>query len=293
MRRFAGSALLTVAGLLLLAGCAAPAGVDGNLVNGWPAMPAAAVAVPATGACYNTAGVNPDRVTRWLDPVACTAPHSVETVHVGAFTGAAAGREQVPAGSDEARRTAYGECGKATADFLGGDWRTGRLGLFLDVPSQRQWSGGARWYRCDLVQYERIDVDPAQRSSSLKGGLTGDRPEALGCTEIDVASGAVKSMAAAACGTAHNAEFAGIFEGPAGPYPTDDSGLFAGCQAKIGEFVGITDGTVRNRVDVVTAAFGRVDWDLGNRGVRCYLHVEGKTFARTLKGAGPGVLPAG
>src|SRR5256885_16187964 len=51
MRRGWVLAVVGVA-VLALAGCGKPGGVDGNLTNAWPALPAAKTPVPKVGVCY-------------------------------------------------------------------------------------------------------------------------------------------------------------------------------------------------------------------------------------------------
>jgi hypothetical protein len=60
----------------------------------------------------------------------------------------------------------------------------------------------------------------------------------------------------------------------------------------VASFAGVpNDDKLRYRVGQITYAFGKPEWDLGNRGVRCYIWMEGKTFTRSLKGAGTAGLP--
>jgi hypothetical protein len=51
------------------------------------------------------------------------------------------------------------------------------------------------------------------------------------------------------------------------------------------------DDKFRYRVGQVTYGFGKADWDLGNRGVRCYVWMDNKAFTKSLRGVGTGGLP--
>src|SRR5439155_26367929 len=107
VRRGSIAAVLVGAVALLAAGCGRPPGVDGDLTNNWPAMPEAKIAVRADHACYRTYSATQDAFARIRDPVECSGPHEVETVHVGIFTGEDAGRDTPPPAGGPGRRTAY------------------------------------------------------------------------------------------------------------------------------------------------------------------------------------------
>jgi hypothetical protein len=297
VRRGSIAAALLGAVALMMSGCGRPPGVDGNLTNNWPAMPEAKVPVPADHACYRVFGTNPDLFSQPRDPVDCTAQHEVETVHVGTFSGADANRDSPPPAGGPVRRKAYEDCAASARTFLGDDWRTGRLWLYLTVPQDKHWQAGARWYRCDLVAFRDVDGHlPDVPTGSLRGALSGARPYGVGCLKVTVANGAVQSMVAADCATAHNGEFAGVYEAPDTPYPSDAGARSAmsnkGCLSTIAKFAGVPDdANVRYRTGYITYGFGAPQWALGNRGVRCYMWRSDKTFTRSLKGAGTGVLP--
>ena len=73
MRR---AVVLVVAAVTLLGGCtrpSPPAGVDSDLVNGWPMLPAATLTEPTAPACYPLPGGTASAdVTSW--PAAVAAP---------------------------------------------------------------------------------------------------------------------------------------------------------------------------------------------------------------------------
>jgi hypothetical protein len=288
--------LALAAVMLALTGCGNPAGVDGDLTNNWPAMPEPKLPEPVDHACYDVATDDPAGVARWPPPVDCTASHTVETIHIGAFRGDDATRETPPPAGSPARRNAYGACSTVAATFLGGDWRTGRLALVLNTPIALHWEAGARWFRCDVVEYQDLDTfDVVSRTASLQGALAGARLPPLTCFNVVIRNGSVDAMPAAACTSPHDAEFAGIYDAPDGPWVSDDKqredAFSTGCYAVIAKFTGVpNDGNLRARTGNITAAFGRSDWELGNRGTRCFL-LPGEKHSRSLRGVGPSGLP--
>jgi hypothetical protein len=284
-----------VAGLALV-GCGNPAGVDGDLTNNWSAMPEAKLTEPVDHACYSVQTDDPAGVTRWPPAVDCTAGHTVETIHVGRFTGDDASRDIPPPVGGPARRKAYEECGASAAAFFGGDWRTGRLDLLLVTPIALHWEAGARWFRCDTVEYQDLDAFAiASRTASLQGALTGTRPFGLTCFNLVSKGDTVDSATAVACTSPHDAEFAGIFDAPDGPWVSDDKqrqdAQSKGCYGVIARFAGVpNDGNLPARTGYVTGSFAKADWELGNRGTRCYL-MPGEKHSRSLRGAGTSGLP--
>jgi hypothetical protein len=282
---------------LLLGACGKPAGIDGNLVNGWKAMPEPTIPTPPAGACYNVTTDDPSTVTKWPAPVDCATTHTVETVFVGAFTGADAERGAPPASGSAGRRTAYETCAAEAKTYLGEDWRAGRLDLTVVLPIALHWQGGARWFRCDMMEYKDLDdYQVVLRTASLKGGLSGDRPVGLSCITVTLKSdGKIDRMTPTACATQHNGEFAGVFDLPDGSFPTDAAAAskarLDGCGAVVATFAAVpNDANLQSRIGWIAAPFSQVDWNLGNRGVRCYAH-SSDNLNRSIKGAGPSALP--
>jgi len=291
------SALVLVGGLL--AACGNPPGIDGNLTNNWKVMADAAIPTPSAGACYNITTDDPASVTKWPQPVDCTATHTVETAYVGTFSGSDAGSSPPSAGSAE-RRTAYEKCATEVKSYLGDDWRGGRLDLFVVLPIALHWQGGARWYRCDLMEYKDLnDYDVTPRTASLKGGLAGDRPVGLKCFTVVVNAtnkNRVDRLDPVTCDRSHTAEYAGTFDLPDTPYPSDAAALakarLDGCGPVVAAYAGVpNDADLSFRIGWIAIAFGQTDWELGNRGVRCYGNKD-KLFTGSIKGVGPSGLPA-
>jgi hypothetical protein len=295
--RVTSAAVLTALALAVSA-CGKPPGIDGDLVNGWKAMPDPTIPTPPVGACYNLDTDDPASVTKWPAPVDCTAEHTVETIFVGSFTGADAERDAPPSSGSPGRRAAYEKCAAEAKTYLGEDWRSGRLSLAVVLPIGLHWQSAARWYRCDMMEYTNFyDDQVVRRTASLKGSLTADRPVGLSCLNVKLTANNTKieKMTPTACDAAHNAEFAGVFDLPDGPYPTDAEAAkkarLDGCGAVVATYTAVPqDANLQSRIGWISSPFSQVDWDLGNRGVRCYAH-SSETLNKSIKGAGPSVLP--
>lgn len=296
MRRRVFSVLFAAA-VLCLSGCAKPEGVDGNLTNGWPLPPQPKLPMPTAPACYDVSDQEPDTIGKWPAPVDCTRPHTVETVYLGQFSGTEASRTAPPPSGGAERRAAYEQCGREVKTYLGGDWRSGRLKLSLVLPSDLHWEAGARWFRCDLVEfkdYEDFGV-AVSRTASVKNGLAGENALALGCVKVAANGDEIDRLDLVACASPHEGEFAGVYDHPEGEYPTDKAAREQadknGCRQVIAAYAGVPyDGNLQYRTGVVTIAFSKAAWELGNRGVRCYLWAP-KAVSGSLKGAGTGGLP--
>jgi len=286
-----------VAAVLLTSGCGGrAAGVDGNLTNNWPAMPVAKLPVPTAPACFDVPEAGPG-VSKLPDAVPCERAHNLETIHIGTFTGEDATRDAPPPGGGPAQQKAYAECAGAARDYLGGDWRDGRIDLDVVVPTSAQWEAEARWFRCDLLEINDFDSwGVTHRTATIRGGLTGDRPLALTCFQVTAKSEDIDKVQPMACGAAHNSEYTGTWEAPPGTYPADDAAReklqLDGCRGVVARYTGVpNDDKFRYRVGQITFGFGKAAWDLGNRGARCYLWMSDKSYTKSLKGAGTGGLP--
>lgn len=295
-RRLAAGTLVGVV-TLLVGGCGRPGGVDGELTDDWPAMAAPVPYVPAAGVCYlNDFAPNPPLAAD--RPVNCAEPHRLETVHVGTFTGAAADSRQPPRPGADHLPTAYAECDAKAREFVGDEWRNGRLRLGIALPTPAAWAGGARWYRCDLeeLSWAKGKPGPTNRAGSAKEALAAaDSPLRLGCFNVTLVRGTVDTMLPVDCAKPHNSQFAGVWTARDQGYPQQDRDwlpFYDGCYQRIAAYAGVPeDRNLRSRTGVVTVPAVRDDWRAGDRGVRCYLWVDGGRFTRSLKGAGPAGLP--
>jgi hypothetical protein len=290
-------AVVIAAAALLLTGCGKPPGTDGNLTNNWAALPEAKIPVPVAKVCYQIESDNPSTVTKWPASVECARTHTVETIHVGTFGGDDATRSSPPPTGGPGRRKAYEECASQAKTFLGDDWRAGRLDLFLVTPVTLHWEGGARWFRCDLVEYKDLDnYEIVSRTASLQGGLGSSRELGLGCFRATEKGGSIDTMVATDCNAAHNSEFTGVYVAADGTYPADSAARgrqdLEGCKPITAGFTGVpNDSNLQFRVGQITFPFGKEDWELGNRGVRCYLWITSRALTKSGKGAGTAGFP--
>lgn len=276
----------------LTAGCAGP--TDGDLIDGWRALPAAGPFTPEAGVCH-VADFTAEVALEAYQPVDCTVPHRVETVHVGTFP---AEQARPPAAGSTDFRGAFAECDERAAEYVGDDWRAGRLRLSVAVPTAPGWASGSRWYRCDLMEVTTAEAAAAvvTRTGTLRNALTGASPLRLGCQQSRRdRGGGVTTLLPVECGTPHDAEFVGVWRAPDRPYPAKDADwapLYAGCRTAIARHVGVPDdATLRFRADVVVRPPGPGRWRVGDRGVRCYLWLSDRAVTGSLKGAGPARLP--
>ncbi|WP_412753319.1 septum formation family protein [Krasilnikovia sp. M28-CT-15] len=288
---------LVAAGLVVLAlgaGCALPAGVDGNLTDDWTPIAAPTGFTPAAATCH-AAAYAPVGPRSTYEQVDCTQQHRSETVFVGRYPDAAT----PPPAASAAASQAYRTCDLNTASFVGGAWRNARLWIGVTQPSAAAWTGGARWFRCDLVEVTSVEDGggAVQRTGSLKGALAQPfSPLLLTCYAVKVdATGAIDTMPPAACTAKHNAEFVGVWNAGNLPYPKTDAQwakFHAGCRSLIAKYAGVpNDADQQYRTGVVSLPGGADVWALGDHAVRCYLWVDGATLTASVKGKGNAGLP--
>jgi hypothetical protein len=291
-------AFLALAVLALVSGCGNPAGVDGNLLNAWQVMGAPTGFVPDAGTCHlgNFAEVGP-RAS--YDESDCTLKHRSETVYVGTYADPAAQAAAPPADGSAGARAAYQICDLKTTAYVGGPWRTARLWIGVTHPSAAAWTGGARWYRCEVLEISSIEDDGGlvQRVGTLKDALVEKSADLLlTCYAIQLDSaGAIRTMPGVSCGAKHNAEFVGNWDAGSLDYPKTDAlwtKFHAGCRTVIASYVGVPDDANQEyRTGVVSLPGGEDVWALGDHNVRCYLWVDGVSLTASLKSKGPGGLP--
>jgi hypothetical protein len=292
----AGAAALVV--LALLAGCSKPAGVDGDLLNDWQALTVPTGFVPDGGTCHlaNFALVGPRASYETTD---CGLKHRSETVFVGTYVSPAADASAPPAEGSAGARAAYRTCDLKTTQYVGAPWRTGRLWIGVTHPSAAAWGGGARWYRCEVLEISSIEDDGGLvlRVGSLRDALAEPGSDLLlTCYAIQLDSkGAISTMPAASCTAKHNAEFVGTWDAVGLDYPKDDATwvkFHNGCRHVIATYVGVPDDANQEyRTGVVSLPGGEDVWALGDLGVRCYLWVDGAALTSSLAGKGDKGLP--
>jgi hypothetical protein len=284
MRRWLAAAL----GVVLLAGCASlPEGVDGDLIDGWALPPPAVQWRPLDGRCFDE---QPDTVgPTTYAPFDCAQEHVAETYWVGDLTGPAAAPSST---RDRALPVAYLECSRRANDFAGGPWRASRLAITAVLPDRPGWSGGARWFRCDINELD-TEGKLFARSGSLSHALAGASDLRLGCFNPTVSGPHVRTMAAVDCTRPHHAEFAGLWNAPPiAITKLDTTPAFArGCLSVIARYTGVpADGMVKYRTGWLGFPGTEAAWDAGDRSVQCFLWLDDETLVGSYRNAGPGKL---
>ena len=172
MRRWWTAVAAGAAAALALAGCGAPAGVDRDLADDWPALAAPQAFVPAAGACHaegRRTSATSAATTRSTAPSRTGRRPCTWAPSTGPDAGAAAPPRAGSAG--DARRPRRVRPGGSKA--VGADWRSGRLGLPSSSRRAPAWSGGARWFRCDVTeigQPRRPGASPPHRQPAGRAG---------------------------------------------------------------------------------------------------------------------------
>lgn len=286
------------AAALLLAACGGelPEGIDGTVSNDWGSFSEVVQFVPEAQVCHRGA-YQPSAPATEYEPVACDQPHLVETVHVGTFSGEAAELAEPPAPDSSEHRAAYRKCDEKATDYLGDGFREGRLWLGVALPSPAGWEGGARWFRCELMEVESVYGDAVEREGSLAGALEDDSPLRLGCYQVAVEDGVVSELTPVACDQTHEAEFAGVWRPDGGGYPDPSDGdaeqrVYDGCRSQVAEYVDVPDdGDLIYRTGTIADWMSEQDWAAGDRAFRCYLWLPDAELTRSLAGAGADALP--
>ncbi|GAA0809346.1 hypothetical protein Sya03_44000 [Spirilliplanes yamanashiensis] len=273
--------------VLGVAACAPPpAGTDGAVTDDWPALPAATAFVPAASTCHES--IEATGALADYAPVDCSATHRTETFHVGTYTGRAAAAATTPA---DGAGPAYGDCAKRASGYVGGEWRSAPLAVHVTVPPDAAWEAGARWYRCELTLRNPDDGEAVYRAASLRGALAS---VAFGCHRPDADEDILGPRLD--CTKAHTAEYAGVWTARAGTtwerVWTDEAAMQNGCHTAIARFAKVPDDDyMRYRTGWYTIMPLRQQWEQGERGVRCFLWLDGERLTRSMRGAGTRGLP--
>jgi len=248
-------------------------------------MSPAAWTEPVVGTCYASTTVNSyDLDARTMKKVeSCDVKHASETVYVGTAKSTFADMVEP-----------YAECGKVASDYLGEDWHGARVDLVLFTPTALQWGAGARFVWCDLVETTSDRDVIVPRTSSLKGGLRGDRLLAITCaTLIGETKTSVEDTAAVPCTKTHRIEYAGFTLAPAGPYPPDEKSFDQAfrdlCHKVVADYTGMTlaQFNAHRQVGSMWWATGRAHWENGDRSARCYVWLPAvPDMSRSVRGMG-------
>ncbi|BCB89087.1 septum formation family protein [Phytohabitans suffuscus] len=281
----------------LLVGCANPAGVDGDLTDDWKAQPEATSFVPESGVCHLSLPEERFISRELYKPIDCATEHHYETVFVGEFTGSEKEATTPPEAGSPGGRKAFEECNKKVNEYVGADWRGGRLDVFVYYPAKEAWEGGSRWFRCDVAEIQSLDSDEiSRRSGSLKDILKASFPVAYGCFRAVLTNGNrdISAMNAVTCGTAHGAEYAGVWTAPETSYADFEKNTqraHDGCRVVIAKWAKVpNDGNLKFRTGTIIYFPDEDEWADGDRGVQCFLWISDQDLRRSMKGAGPGAL---
>jgi len=271
VRRIAALAILM--SVLAMGACSSlPGGVDGNLADEWAPPPSPAAVLPVAGACYD-APVSDMQVNA---PTPCAGQHLLEVVKVGAFTGSAASATSAPLPGSSAMLAAFADCHTAATGYLGGEVHGGLLKLTMVWPDAKAWTGGARWYRCDLTRVQAASsLLPVAASGSVRGALAAPGPLVLSCIDWTRHSGYLDDYRSTPCAKQHNAEYAGAFHAPHDGYPSSPAAFKrlagAGCEGVVARYLGLKGGTDTNAsVGWAWSYAEKTPWEQGDRYIRCF-----------------------
>ena len=276
-------AALALAAILALSGCAERV----DLINEWPAMAEPTGWEPKAGACSSIFAETTTRAAYKTED--CSVSHLYETVHIGQFTGDAALAATPPASGSTAMRAAWAECDTKTTEFLGGEWRGGWVSIAVSVPSTGNWEGGARWFRCEVAQWNQDMTARESHSKSLKGEFAAASPLKFGCIKR-TSSYPIQYKA---CTEAHDVEFVGVYTASESfdEANKNPDSIHRRCRSLIAAYVGVPDdGNMKYRTGTWYWVMDRDQWDAGDHGIRCHLLLN-KDVTRSLKGGGTKALP--
>ncbi|MEV4812527.1 septum formation family protein [Micromonospora avicenniae] len=285
--------MLAGAVTMLLSGCLRPHGLDGDLADDWPAMRAPTIFVPATDTCQarTTAVVQAST----YETVPCSRSHLAEAIHVGTFPESPSAARPEP--GSPALREARAECDQRAREVLGGDWHAARVTLNVALPSRAAWTGGARWFRCDLSETKSVDNPrPVIRTASLRGALIGDSPLLHRCFDPKLIGENLNYMAPVLCTEPHRAEFVGTYterDLSWAEFTAAGERAHRQCMALIADFAALPyNSELPYRAGSIFYPPSRREWEDGDRGVRCFLWSDDRKLTRSMRGVGPQGLPA-
>ncbi len=286
---------------LTLAGCgsAATAG-DGDLSGDWAVLPEAKVPTPQAGVCRPKTGE--DKVVDWTlaaffaeQPVPCTGPHVTETYYVGKLPASQNNKTAPPDPGDSGFKSAYTSCAKQANTFLGGDFHNARVSIVPVLPAEHEWQGGARWYRCEIVEISDTQETIVTRTGSAKDGLRGKKPLAITCANDTLTADKkyVTNIAFIACAKPHYMEYTGVWLPADRAWPGKNALATAksdNCYRLGARYLGMTVSELDSVGGIAWDTWGASElmWSVGDRGVRCFLgDFDRKKRTGSIKGKKP------
>jgi Septum formation len=276
-------AAVAIAGLATASCDTGPRVGDGVIDLEWAKFDEPKVPTPEADVCRAGAGGARDQVD-WEMPLfdaptlQCTQQHRSETYYVGTLTAAEAAQDGPPGLGDAVYRAAYSRCATQANTFLGGDWHRARVAVVPLLPSDRQWQGKARWYRCEMVEVADAWETVVKRSSTLRDGLRGSRPAAITCANdnFNQKKSSGNNVVYVKCSVPHTVELTGLYTPKDGKYPGFEKAVdtaLAKCFDVGARYLGMTPSALRNRGGISWIAWERGEnhWLLGDRSTRCYM----------------------
>lgn len=140
-RRLVLSLGVAAAALALVSACAGPFGGETSADRLTP---------PQLGTCRDLTPEHLTAPSNATDPVPCSTDHTAQTFAIGTLP------TETGSAYDDKRHGehVYAACQKAFGEFLGADESVAlrsRLSWAWFRPSEKGWTNGARWYRCDVI----------------------------------------------------------------------------------------------------------------------------------------------
>jgi hypothetical protein len=296
-RRWAAAVVL--AGALMLGGCTQPpVEGDGSLGVEWAVLPTPSVPVPSAGVCTAADGPQTAGLTLTFlpgTPVECAQPHLAETFHVAVFPSDVDTDPHTAPTIGSARfRYAYTTCLEQAAAFLGGDPQPTRLAVLPVMPSERQWAGQARWFRCEVVELAGLDRSIASRTGSLRDALAGSGPLSTTCADVTLSPDRSVVLAATftSCADEHDVELTGAVTLPDGEYPDPQrlGSLIADeCRQVGAAYVGVSPGELLRAGSSAfgfTTAITEQMWSVGERSAWCFYGSLSQRRSGSVRGLG-------
>jgi hypothetical protein len=188
---------------------------------------------------------------------------------------------------------AYQQCQAPVDAFLGGPWQMGLFNVNLVMPTAGGWSGGARWFRCDLEFPSEPDGGDfsTEVGVDVRGLLA--KPSAFNarCVRWFVQKTELDNITPVNCSSWFNGEFAGLYTAPDEAYPSSTKAMTAlaevGCEGVVAHFLGFSGSTDESSyVGPATFFFSPDRWAIGDRTVPCYTfaYQHGGKFLASVKG---------